>query len=206
MKACRKSTWLALCGIPLLLALPAKAATRTAYFTATGTNRTTIGLSAQATSTCKISVSNPSTQSQTVSINIAANSLDSWNGSASSTLDANQTDYKLDGVACGSSTCTTTLAQGATTTMTVSYAAFHAKSDATSGANSQQQLRCSGNISVSDASAGQVGYIIASGVLTTFVESSIVQTDASTSGAQNTFGGVAVYTQVPITINRGKPF
>ena len=52
------------------------------------------------------------------------------------------------------------------------------------------------------------GFIIANGVLVTFVESAKMTTDGVTAGttASVAFGGLAVYTQVPISINRAKPF
>ena len=160
--------------------------TRTIFFSATGTNRTQDGLAKTTSSTCKITISNPSSVSQNYTLTVDASSKNIWNSTTTS--------------ASGSSPVTGTLTASNSITYTWTYTSYPTKATA---ANSRQELRCSGNIAVSDVSTP--GFVIASGVLATFVESARMQTDSTTGGTM-TFGGIPVFTQVPVTINGGKTF
>jgi len=181
----------------LLASAPAMAAQRTVYFNATGTNRTSDGLSARATSTCKITISNPSNQTEVYTIDATPTSIDEWNGAGAVAAAGTGTGGCLSGCA---------LAPGGSVTITYSYNFFPTRSDTPNGISKRQELRCSGKITVTDQS--QPGFLLASGVLVTFVESARMHTDATTTGtlSTNIFGGIAVYTQIPIPINRSKPF
>lgn len=190
----------------------AEAATRTAYFNQSGQNRTVNGISADATSSCRITISNPSGQDQTYVLRMSASSLDSWSlagptaaqganfGSAVPTGSASFT-----GGSCPN--CSGTLPAGTSVTITYNFSPYpqrhHPTTPVTTGT---QKLRCSGSIEATDSN--QPGFLVANGTLVTFVESTKMSTDGVTGGstAQAQFGGMAVYTQVPISVNKGKPF
>jgi len=195
---------------------PANAATRTVYFNQSGMNKTVNGLAAPgADSTCKITISNPSTVSQTFTLNANVSSLDKWAGGESGT---STTGFLCSPGGCTSATsggsisctglsCTGSLAAGANVQATFQFSHYPARTNNVAGTqNIYQKLRCSGSIVATDVSSP--GFLIASGVLVTFVESAKMSTDGVTSGSKTpaTFGGIAVYTQVPISINRSKPF
>lgn len=67
--------------------------------------------------------------------------------------------------------------------------------------NAAQEVVCSGTVVATDGA--QPGFLLASGVLITFVESGEMETEGTTTAI---YGGMAVYTQVPVAINRGQPF
>lgn len=196
------------CVIAMAISGPfAQAASRTAYFNQTGQNKTVNGLASPGgQSSCRITVSNPSGQDQRFTLTVSVNSIDSWGSGTSACASATaQTSGTVTG---GTASCaggsSTTLATNASITFTFNYSAYPHRSTLTAGT---QKLRCSGSIAADDVS--QPGFLVASGVLVTFVESTKMSTDGVTSGGSPTateFGGMAVYTQVPITINRGKPF
>lgn len=164
----------------------AEAATRTVHFSQVGRNRTTQGLGEPARSTCRITISNPSSVSQNITFN--------W-------------DVRAEGVGSGpaapspNTNSVTLSANGGSQVWLFSYNEYP---DNTTVEDGSQELICSGTIVASDPTGSNPGFVIASGVLTTFVESGEVQTENATGAS--VFGGFAVYTQVPITINRGSPF
>jgi hypothetical protein len=180
--------------------LSADAASRTVYFNAVGTNRTQDGLADDVNSTCKITISNPSSQTETWSIETTATSIDPW---TSATPQGVKSSASSSGCFTGCS-----LAANGSVTLTYTYKNFPKRDTVHTAAGAPwayaQQLRCSGKITVSDAGT-QPGFLIANGVLVTFVESSRMHTDAATGGTA-TFAGIAVWTQIPIAINRSKPF
>lgn len=201
-KGWRISSSATLLALGLLASISAQATDRTVYFVATGTNRTSQGLGAAATSTCRIIISNPSSYDETFKMTNTVQSLDP--GSSSYTT-VGTPSVTAGGSCPNSSSCSGTVTAGSSVTITFSFTPFLPRSTAGGawvGALSQT-LRCSGSILVHDTT--QPGFLIASGQLVTFVESSAMHTDASTGGSK-TFGGIAVYSQVPIVVNRGKPF
>lgn len=174
------------------------AATRTAYFNQSGLNKTINGLAQAGMSTCRITINNPSNKSQTYTVTANITSLDSWNGGDAGTPVSGS-------LASGSSTGT--LNQNETATLVFNFSTYPHRNHGTYPTQAgYQKLRCSGSIVATDVD--QPGFLVASGVLVTFVESTKMSTDGVTSGSTATaqFGGMAVYTQVPVTINRGKPF
>ncbi len=207
-------------------AAPAFAATRTVYFNQSGMNKTTNGLSPQsagvgAVSTCKITISNPSQTSQNFTMTFNVSSLDKWNGGDSGTSTAGGLPCPASGVplngcivsnssgatiSCSGTSCSGSINANANVQVTLPFSAYPARSTNPNHQNSYQKLRCSGSIVAIDQAAP--GFLIANGVLVTFVESAKMSTDGVTSGStvSTNFGGLAVYTQVPISINRGKAF
>lgn len=165
-----------------------EAATRTVYFSQPGRNVTyDKGLGQQAISECRIYVSNPSTTTQTFRIVAKAEAAASGD---------------FPGVATPPAVGPHTLTGGARLSFTMVFPTFLAGA---ANRDKKQQLLCSGSIEVSDASDGSPGYLIAGGTLTTFTTSGTLQTTGATTGA-TLGGGTAIFTQIPITINRGKPF
>lgn len=203
---------LAIAAIAFSAGLSAQAATRTAYFNQSGQNRTVNGISADATSSCRITISNPSGQDQTYILRMSASSLDSWaaagpttaqNATFSSATPSGTASY----TAASCPNCSGTLPAGTSITITYNFSTYpqrhHATTPVTTGT---QKLRCSGSIEATDTT--QPGFLVANGTLVTFVESTKMSTDGVTAGntEQAQFGGMAVYTQVPISVNKGKPF
>lgn len=192
--------------------LPVEAATRTAYFNQSAQNRTVNGISADAVSSCRITISNPSGQNQTYVLRMSASSLDSWSASGPTAAQAAGFNSATPTGSASYSTgscpnCSGTLPAGTSITITYNFTTYprrlHATTPVTSGT---QKLRCSGSIEATDSS--QPGFLVADGSLVTFVESTRMSTDGVTGGStqQALFGGMAVYTQVPISVNKGKPF
>jgi hypothetical protein len=196
----------------LFTPIHANAATRTAYFNQQGMNRTINGIAQPgATSTCRITISNPSQQAQTYTLRMSVSSLDSWAGgdsgtsrNGSYTAPATSTGSATMSNACASNACTGSLPSNSSITITYSFQRYLSRYE--NLLTGYQKLRCSGSIEAVDTT--QPGFLVASGVLVTFVESTKMQTEGVTGGSTATasFGGMAVYTQVPITINKGKPF
>ncbi|HEY8279992.1 MAG TPA: hypothetical protein VIH99_10225 [Bdellovibrionota bacterium] len=192
----------------LVITLKASGApARTVYFNATGVNRTTKGLGTATASTCKITLSNPSSTSQDYVMAITATSKDAFTGGAAVVSNATGASGAGCSVAGAVVNCSGTLTAGGSATGIITYTAFTAGAvgSAAGYQNGNQQLRCSGSIKATDSTATP-GFMIASGVLVTFVESTEMQTQNTSSGAAVNFGGTAVFTQVPIAINRSKPF
>lgn len=141
-------------------------------------------------------------------------SLDSWAGGGAGTSNPGSyggagTDVKTSTatITCSTATsCNGRLNANDSVQITFNFTAYPARNiaDLANTTNAYQKLRCSGSIIATDVA--QPGFLIASGILVTFVESARMSTDGATSGAEGTFGGIAVYTQVPISINRAKPF
>lgn len=192
----------------------ARAVDRTVFFVATGTNRTTYGLSTTAGSTCRIILSNPSGQTQTFTIKPNVQSLDptsaSWQAIPATnplTAGVNPNCSGTSGGAtvssCTSSSIVGSIPASGSVTIIFAFNGYQPRSAGATWQTASQTLRCSGSILAQDSS--QPGYLLASGVLVTFTESAAMHTDATTGGTK-TFGGMAVYSQVPIVINRSKPF
>ena len=182
----------------LVVSLNAEATTRKVYFNQSGRNVSDKGMGSSAQSSCRITLSNPSSQSQDYVLNITA----SISGTAAAAPTATTTTSEICASASssGSSTnfsCSGTLAAAGTVTKTIMYPAFPAN---TAGV---QTLICAGYVQATD-SGSTPGFLAASGNLITFTESGSVDTTASTGST--TFNGYAIYTQLPIQINRGKPF
>jgi len=182
------------------------AISRTVYFVTSGINRTQVGMSSSAQSYCRLTINNPSSVTETVAITSSVQSIDAWTGSTGSyvtgVLDTTAPTGGASVGACTVSSCSATLPRNSTVTINYKFTAYPDHTQATA---SSQSLRCSGSIQASD-STGTPGFLIASGVLMTFTESSQMHTDASTAGTGPTFGGIPIYSQVPLVVNRGKPF
>lgn len=172
------------------LAPPSLAAQRKIYFTQAGQNATVNGLSSTAQSTCTISIRNSSSVSETFILSVTANA--SGTGAGAATNPAGNTTVPY-------STGTVTIASGLTQIYTFTYVTFPAS---TVGS---QVLVCSGSITADDSAAGSPGYLVASGKLVTFVESGTISSSGTTAGS-SVLKNFAVYTQLPITINGGRPF
>lgn len=200
---------LAFWGALAFLTPAASAATRTVYFSQTGMNKTTHGLSAPATSTCKITISNPSTAVQTFTLTTRVTSLNGWTGAVGTqTLGAYAgaaTDFKTSAatLSCAAFVCTGRLTANDSIQVTYNFTAYPA-STTPAAQNSTQKLRCSGTIVAVDEA--QPGFLIASAVLVTFLESARMTSESTTGGVAGNFGGLAVFSQVPISVNRAKPF
>jgi hypothetical protein len=184
----------------------AAATDRTIYFVSTGQNRTVTGLTAAAQSFCRVTITNPSSVQETVTVKATVQSVDGWTGS-SSYVSGNLGTTPITGSGsisscAGPASCAVVLNGNASVTINYSFTAYPPKPTAT---QTNQFLRCSGSIVAQDT-GGSPGFVIASGVLVTFTESSQMHTDSTTGQTSATFGGIAVYSQIPITINRGKPF
>lgn len=210
MKTRKASNGLAALLLAVLFSFGAHAATRTAYFNQSAQNKTTNGLADPGgQSYCRITISNPSNVEQRVSaMKVSITSLDSWGGGPSGTPQAGSYSSltNTSGVTAAScaTDCVATLGAGSSVTFVFAYSAYPTKSGGVT--NGYQKLRCSGSIVAEDT--GQPGFLVATGVLVSFVESTKISTDGITMGSptDTEFGGMAVYTQVPISINRGKPF
>lgn len=175
----------------------AQAISRTVYFTQSGRNVTTLGLGETARGSCRITISNPSSQSQTYSLTVTANATNSAAGAA--TLTAN--DAACASLGGGRFTCEThTLTNGQSHSYTFSFPVYPVRATIAAG---QQVTTCSGSITANDV--GNPGFLLGSGSLLTFTESGAIQTQNATGGMDQ-FGGQALYTQLPLVINRGKPF
>ena len=165
----------------------ALAATRTVYFSQTGRNIATTagGVGTTVRSVCRITVSNPSSSRQLISVQLNGAATVAFTGNASPSH--NTTDEELN-------TTTTT-----SRVYSIDYPNF------TAGTAATQQLICKGQITVKDPTGEGPGYVVATGTLTTFTASGTIQT-AGTPGGAPVLGGPAVFTQIPVAINRGKPF
>lgn len=191
----------------------AEAATRTAYFNQSGQNKTVNGLADPgAQSTCRITINNPSSVPQDYRLAINVSSLDSWAGGDAGTpvtgsYRETNVDASVTAPTLSSGKWAGSLPAGGTVTVVYQFSAYPSRKNATYPTTTgYQKLRCSGSIEATDSA--QPGFLVATGILVTFVESTKMSTDGVTGGStQNVeFGGMAVYTQVPIAINRGKPF
>ncbi len=171
----------------------AHAVTRNVTFTQVGRNVTRNGLEATAKSSCRITVSNQSGQSQTIAFAHNVKSL-------STTIPAlNNVNATYTATTPASPATVHTLAPTVSITYTFDYATYPT---ATAGS---QELVCSGTLTANDSGASP-GFLIASGVLVTFIESGDGEIQSQGGTGTVSFNGMAVYTQVPITINRGQPF
>jgi hypothetical protein len=200
----------ALSGLGFLIPC-AEAATRTAYFNQTGQNKTVNGLADPgAQSTCRVTINNPSNVNQTYVLAMNVSSLDSWAGGDSGTsVPGSYREYNkdasVDAPTSSSGKWSGNLDGGEAITIIYTFSSYPSRRNATNPTTTgYQKLRCSGSIEATDTT--QPGFLVATGVLVTFVESTKMGTDGVTGGStQNAeFGGMAVYTQVTIAINRGK--
>jgi hypothetical protein len=166
--------------------LEAMANTRSVYFTQTARNTSTNGLQSAAQARCRIIISNPSSAAQEYSATITANATGTAAGAAS-----------------GSATSIgwTALAAGAVVQLEYVYPSYPARPTVTSGS---QVVICSGTINARNAVAGTPGFVIASGMLRIFSEAALLSTTVMTG--VTTFGGQAVFSQMPIIINSQRPF
>ena len=175
---------------------PANAVSRTVYFTQSGRNLTTDGLGESVSGLCRITISNPSTQSQTFLLAVTANATQTAAGAA--TLTSGTCSSGGSGTfSCG----TTTLAANGSSTFVFTYPAYPTRLGGTTTA--QQIVSCSGSITANDST--NPGFLIATGALLSFTESGGIRTQNATGGTTS-FTGQAIFTQLPIAINRGKPF
>ncbi|MGZ6468436.1 MAG: hypothetical protein ACXWQJ_14145 [Bdellovibrionota bacterium] len=180
----------------------AQAATRTAYFDQSGVNSSITGFSQANTARCRISISNPSSADQIFTLIVYATSTNAptANGSLAGTAPTGWVGSPSGNFANpGTLTGITVQKNGGMVTYDFTYPAL------TTGANQTQYVFCRGSISVQDAASGTPGFLVASGVLVTFSESSVQQTTGMTT-ATTAFGGTAIFSQIPVSINRGKPF
>lgn len=168
----------------------ASAVTRQVYFGQIGVNSTSIGVSTAVDNiTCIITLTNVSTSVQEYNYDFTVNATGTGAGApvgGSSPVNNGST--------------WTALAAGATLSLTFIYPAFPAT---TVGS---QTLQCRGRISVRDQNAATPGFAIANGTLLTFIEGGSINSTLSMSGGRAVRGAQAIYTQVPISINKGKPF
>jgi len=197
-------------GLLFVFSPQARAINRTVYFTTTGVNRTAAGgVASSQPSTCQINVSNPSAVTQSIVVKPVIQNIDVGSNSLS-TVTAPVPLYKIainasssgtpttNNCGGGNSNCTATLpGGGSSVTFIFPYDPFPADTQGS------QTLRCSGSIQASDVTTP--GFVTASGTLVTFVESSEMHTDSSTATSV-VFGGTAIYSAIPIVINRAKPF
>lgn len=200
-----------LSGLLLVALAPreAGAASRTVYFNASGVNRTTKGLATTSTvnSTCRLVISNPSGKAQSFAITSNVSSIDPPSASTTnaSLASSPSTSGAATVSACTVSACSGSLpgtAGGSSVSITYTYTAYPSITSVTAG---KQVLRCSGSIKITDTAPASPGYVLASGTLVTFSESSQMHT-ANTTSSSSAFGGMPVYSQIPIAINRSKPF
>lgn len=167
------------------VAQSAPAAVRTVYFNQVATNIIRDGLSAPANSTCRLTISNPSSTSQIVTL----------------------TNYTMSTATINPGTHTPAVVSGASPvtagnsiTWVTTYNSFPAS---TTG---DQLVTCAGTFTATDSNPATPGFVIGTGMLVTFIESGNGEMQTSGATSSVTFNGMAVYTQVPITINRGQPF
>jgi len=206
----------------LLLATKVEAATRTAHFTQSGRNVTEIGLGEPATASCRITLMNPSSVNQDFSMVIRlqvsghhANAAPTINGSASkysnntavsacTGVSTTATGTSSSGSASYSGTCGGSLTPNLSVTYAFNYPTYAKKTDGTTAG--VQTISCSGTITASDPASSNPGFLLGTGNLTIFSESGELETDSTTGGGTIDFGGQAVFSQIPIVINRSKPF
>lgn len=164
------------------------AATRTIYFSQTGRNVATSagGVGSPVQSFCRITISNPSTQSQQISIRLEGVSTGSFPSNPVSNPPQIGNNVSLAG--------------NATLIYSFAYPTF------TAGTPGTQQLLCKGQITAADPTSSGPGYVVATGTLTTFNASATIQTTGVPGAPPPVLGGPAVFTQIPVAINRGKPF
>lgn len=209
----------------LLGAIPtlplSEAATRTAHFTQSGRNVTEVGLGENATSNCRITLANASSVSQNFSLSIRLQ-VTGTHANSSPTFDTTNSKYTTGGTpTCGVSTdsssgttasgsashareCSGTLAPNVGVTFAFNYPTYSKKADGTTAG--VQTISCSGTITASDPTSSNPGFLLGTGNLTIFSESGELETDSTTGGGTIDFGGQGVFSQIPIAINRSKPF
>lgn len=175
-----------------LFSAPAHAATRTVYFDQTAVNTSVNGFSSTATAKCTILLNNPSAYGQTITMKVYATATGTGAGNATATGFTGSNPLELS---------STSLASGTQLKYDIVYPVFPANT-----ASVQQRLFCRGEITATDTADATPGFVVANGVLLTFSEASAMQTIATSGGAREVFKGNLVYTQIPLTINRGKPF
>lgn len=186
--------FLFLCGS--LAPLNGFSATRTVYFDQTAVNTSVHGFSSATTSRCTVVINNPSGQSQDITMSIYASAESSVAAMAGNAVAVPTTGFSGTSPIVLSS-------QNIPSTQSKKYDFDYPTFPALTAG--QQQLFCRGSITVTDTNPANPGFVVASGLILSFTESSIVQTVGASVGA-TAFGGSVVFTQVPLSINRGKPF
>lgn len=179
----------------------AVAAQRTVYFTQTARNTTTeYPLREAVFSHCRLTVSNPSTTSQNITISMNVHSPTASSSGAWSATGAGNASVPSGFSGSNPGSITTSLAAGASATYEFRYPAFPANQ-----AWRFQQLICAGSIVATDPTDSTPGYLTAGGTLSTFNSTGALQTDGAPMGT-TMYHGMAIFTQVPVAVNRGRPF
>jgi hypothetical protein len=164
--------------------LNSQAATRDVYFSAVGRNYVKTGVTSATSSRCAITIFNNSNVEQQYKLNMDA-SFSKINANANVQAPTRPAYASWSVIAAGSSVTQTTI--------------FDPIPQNT--ANQTQDVNCAGTLTVIDTTTP--GFVTASGALLTFYESGAQATLTSTT--QN-YGQQAVFTQVNVPINNGKPF
>lgn len=186
----------------LLVPILAFAATRTVYLDGFATATSTNGFTAAATARCIILLNNPSSVQQTVEMSIYAYSTGAGALAGNATPPTGY-GWVAAGGAAGSSASTLTATLNATGSSGSSARYEFTYPTYPASTTTPQVLICRGTFKANDVS--QPGYVLATANLITFSEASAMQTMGVT-GASTSFKGNAVYSQIPISVNRGKPF
>lgn len=175
--------------IVLSLPLSAEAATRKVNFFQIGINRTINGLgSAVSNLTCIITITNVSAVSQQIRYTFSVSAAGTGSGVA--TLASPPSNPF-------------TLTAGTSQSLTYSYPSYPARPGTTAGT---QTLTCAGEIEAVDSTPTTPGFVIANGSMMTFIEGGQISSSLAMSGGGNLTGNQAIYTQIPISINKGRPF
>lgn len=192
----RSKSFLSLVSAGILLPLfasSALAATRTVYFSQTGRNTTVQGIASAVSSTCVITLTNTSGVNQTYAITMSGTNTGTKVSGAGGTF--------TNTAPAGVSLTGQSLANNASANHTITFQSYPARANVETGS---QLLVCSGSITVDDPTPATPGFITASGVLVTFVEAGELTTTSVTGGGL--WNGFAVFSQVPMMINGGRPF
>jgi hypothetical protein len=195
-------------GLFLGLLLPniSLGATRTVYVDGFTNASSTNGYTANANAKCIILLNNPSPSQQSVTLTmyVYATNVGSGNATAvTSNPSATIWTNPIGGAGVNPFTATNVLLDTVSPNNKVKYEFTYPAFP--SSITGQQVLICRGTIVATDSSAAAPGFVVASGTFLTFSEASAMQTSGVTS-ASTSFQGNAVFSQMPITINRGRPF
>lgn len=175
----------------------ALAANRKVYFSQNGKNFTTTatGTLTALNSTCILTITNPSTASQTFTITPSISTAGTvGTTSTPKTISCSGVSPGSTAAACYTNTILATTDSKQVITWTFA--------DYPATTITDQTVSCAGVIDVWDTSATSPGFVFANATLLTFIESGAAK---STVGGGKINGGT-VFSQTPIFIGEGRPF
>lgn len=209
-----------ICAFAAFFSTSAEAVVRRVYFTQTGRNTAPEALSNMATrpvyqSVCTMYITNPSSVSQTfdLAMTLTGSTIYTSRGpysaspatgttafTSASCVPAGVTAPNLAPV-CSISVTGISVAAGATSAAYVVRAPeYHFNGIG------QQDVICSGSVTATDPIPASPGFLIATGTMNTFSASSRLLLSSATNAAMGSQARQAIYIQVPVAVNEGRPF